>query len=350
MKVDVGLEGLRERIHAYCRENAIFGVLRVTVWDETVLRMQMGYADREAETPFFDGSMFTLYSLSKPFCVLGFLKLCERGLLELDGHPARFVPEAAGLDARVTFRHMLHHVSGLPDFEQNGEFARAHAPGYARYTREHLEKLARLPSYFAPGEGAMYANVNMVIPALAIENVTGMPYAEYMKKEVFGPLGMQTAVVDHEDLVIPYRVQGYALGEDGVPRPVKKSHDWLLGAGDIVGTVDDVYALHRAVGEGLLLSSETWRQVLTPHPKSGMGMGCTVSTWHGKRRITHNGGHTGFRTLHVHLPEEDFDLIFLSNSGYGDARNALSEMIHAAFFGEDQPKSGDLVAMDQGYI
>ena len=160
---------------------------------------------------------------------------------------------------------------------------------------------------------------------------------------------MHTATVDDEERHVPHRVQGYALGEDGTPVPVEKSHDWLLGAGDIVGTVKDVYALNRAIKEWLLLSPDLWRQVLTPHPKSGMGMGCTVSNWHGWRRITHNGGHTGFRTLHVQLPEEDFDLIFLSNSGYGNARNDISEMVYRAFFG-DSSDGGAEIAMDRGYI
>ena len=346
---DGRLRELERQIRAYCEAHQIFGVLRVTGKDEILFEMQTGYADLARQEPFTPKSVFSWYSLSKPFCVLGFLKLVDRGLVSLDEHPARTVPEAAGFDARVTFRHMLHHVSGIPDFEQNEEFARAHAPGYARYTRAHLAELSKYPSHFAPGEGGMYANVNMVIPALAIENVTGTSYADYMKREIFDPLGMQRAVVDHEELKIPHRVQGYGLDESGVPVPVEKSHDWLLGAGDLVGTVEDVYALNRAIKEGLLLSEDLWQQVLTPHPKNGMGMGCTVSNWHGWRRITHNGGHTGFRTLHVQLPEEDFDLIFLSNSGYGNARNDISEMVYRAFFG-DSSDGGAEIAMDRGYI
>ena len=84
-------------------------------------------------------------------------------------------------------------------------------------------------------------------------------------------------------------------------------------------------------------------------PDVHMGKGCTITQWHGKHRITHNGGHTGFRTLHVQLPEEDFDLIFLSNSGYGDARNAISEMVYRAFYG-DPAEEGAALAMDRGYI
>ena len=110
-----------------------------------------------------------------------------------------------------------------------------------------------------------------------------------------------------------------------------------------------MFALARAIKHRLLLKEETWKQVLTPSTISPFGMGCTVSEWHGKKRITHNGGHTGFRTLHIYLPDEDFDIIFLSNSGYGNARADISEMIFQTFFSSDdtltvQPE------MDKGYI
>ena len=59
----------------------------------------------------------------------------------------------------------------------------------------------------------------------------------------------------------------------------------------------------------------------------------------------------GFRTLHIWLPGDDFDVIFLSNSGYGDARVDLSEMIYTAFYGNENGEGGTLrVEMDKGYI
>jgi CubicO group peptidase (beta-lactamase class C family) len=186
-----------------------------------------------------------------------------------------------------------------------------------------------------------------VLCALIIENVSGIPYHEYMKKYVFEPLGVKTAVIDNELLNIENRVQGYGL-KDGEAVAVDKSHDWLLGAGDMVGTVDDVYALNGAVKNKLLLKEKTWREVLTPSPHNNMGMGCTVTNWHGKTRVNHNGGHAGFRTLHIHLLEDDFDVIFLSNSGYGCAREDLAEVIHDIFFGADNEEVHK-IEMDKGY-
>jgi len=338
---------LYEKIARYCQDNHISGVLRITLGGRIVHSQSMGYADFENKIPFSPESMFTLYSLTKPFCAIGLLKLKDKGLVDLDVHPATYVPEATGFDTRVTVRHLLHHISGLPDFEQNEEFARKYAPGYAKYIRQHLKQLVHYPSYFAPGTAAMYANINFVLCALIIENVTGMGYAQYMQKEVFEPLGMKTAVIDHKDAEITNFVKGYEYDNGFIPVP--KSYDWAFGAGDAVATVDDVYCLNKAIKNRLLLSEETWQQVLTPSPLNRMGMGCTVTRWHGQQRITHNGGSSGYRTLHIQMPEDDLDIVFLSNSGFGNARHDLSEMILQEFYGTDGSKA-EAIEMDKGYI
>jgi CubicO group peptidase (beta-lactamase class C family) len=175
-----------------------------------------------------------------------------------------------------------------------------------------------------------------------------MKYAEYMKREVFEPLGMVSAIVDDEDVIIKHRTKGYEL-MDGKIIPADRTLDWMLGAGDIVGTVDDVYCLNKAIKHRLMLKTDTWEEILTPSPLNSMGMGCTVSRWHGKRRITHNGGSKGFRTLHIQLPEDDFDIIFLSNSGWGNARKDIADAIYEIYYG-DKTVSGYDVKMDVGYI
>lgn len=338
---------LREKITNYCQENQIFGVLRVTVKDKIVYQQEMGYADLERKVPFTDASMFTFYSMSKPLCAIGLLKLKDQGLVDLDAHPSKYVPEAEGFHEKVTIRQMLQHISGLPDFEQIPEFAEKYAPGLPEKTREHLKLLTAYPNYFEPGTAGKYTNINFVLSALIIENVTGVSYPEYMNKEVFEPLGMKTAQIDRGQY-IPNRVQGYDL-QDGKSVPVEKWRDWAIGAGDVIGTVDDAYCLNLAIKNRLVLSNETWEEALTPTPINKKAMGSTVIPWHGKHRIFHNGGHMGFRTLHLQLPEDDFDIILMSNSGYGDARNDLIEFIYEAFYGED----GSLVEkmdMDTGYI
>lgn len=342
------LKNLDIKLKEYCQFQKISGVLRVTVKEKIEYQTSFGYANDQNKTEFTDHSMVTFYSMSKPFCAMGLLKLKDAGLIDLDSHPKKYLPEANGFDERITIRHLLHHVSGLPDFEQNVEFCSRYKPGTADKLREHLKLLMAYPSYFAPNTNSMYANVNFVIPALIIENVTGLAYSTYMEKEIFQPLGMKNAVVDNEKLFIKNRVQGYAL-KDGVRIPVEKSFNWLLGAGDIVGTVDDAYCLNTAYKNRLLLNEGTWDEILTPSPLNQMGLGNIILTWHGKRRINHNGGHHGFRTLHVYLPEDDFDIILLLNSGYGNARNDIAEIVYQAFYDNDRA-CGVCIEMDKGYV
>ena len=109
-----------------------------------------------------------------------------------------------------------------------------------------------------------------------------------------------------------------------------------MGAGDINGDIHDVYCLNHAIKKQLLLSAETWNEILTPSPINDFGCGCSITMWHGKKRITHSGGHIGFRNLHIQLPEDDFDIILLSNCGTVDARDPLSEAVNEAYYGTEK--------------
>lgn len=335
-------------INWYTKENKNTGCLRVTLKDEIIYEKYIGFADIEKQIPVNKKSMFTLYSLSKPFCAIGLMKLKDKNLVDIDCHPAKYVPECQAFDNRLTIRQILHHISGLPDFVQTAHFEQIYQSGLPNQIRDQLLELAEYPMLFEPGTKAMYANINFIICALIIENVSNMRYDEYMKREVFEPLGMYSAMVDNKNLSVSNRVKGYEIENDRIIA-CGPELNWMFGAGDIIASVDDVYCLNKAIKHKLLLTHKTWKEVLTPSELNSMGIGCTISSWHGKKRITHNGGCTGFRTLHIQLPEDDFDIIFLSNSGWGEARNDYAEAIYEAYYGKDDI-ADEKVSMDVGYI
>ena len=169
-----------------------------------------------------------------------------------------------------------------------------------------------------------------------------------MREQVFLPLGMKKALVDHKGLQIENRVKGYTK-KNGEIIPQEKCHFAMFGAGDILATPDDVYRLYFGITEKKLISDKAWDIMLTPSPINNMGCGCTVANWHGYKRIINNGGCDGFRLMHFYLPEDDFDAIILSNYGFGEARPTIAEFIYETFLSD---KSGETVAieMDKGYI
>lgn len=310
-----------EKVRAYAAEHPVSGQVRLTVCDEVLYDGFFGCADADTGRPFAGGDRFTLYSLTKPFVAMGLLRLADEGRVDLDAHPSRYVPEAEGFDGRVTVRLLLHHESGLPDFLQTEGFTRRPAP-----LREQIRELSACPSFFAPGEGSRYSNINFTLCALIIESVSGLHYAEYMKRFVFEPLGMKTVSVDDGKTPVPRLVSG-SRAVDGKLVSVSRCTEYLFGAGDLTGTAEDVYALNRAVKHRLILKPDTWDMALTPAPVSGFGMGCYVGFLHGHPRVMHTGGHTGFRNLHLHLTEEDIDLILLLNCENAAAREDITEIL-----------------------
>lgn len=337
-------------LEAFIGNHPFSGSLRITVKDKILYQRHFGFSDFEKETVLTACSMFTFYSLSKPFCAIGLMKLKDSGKISLDDHPGKYVPEARKLDPNITVYQLLHHISGIPDFEQTTAFAQTHRPGTDDRIRGHLSEISNYPNLFAPGSDVKYANINFILSALIIEAVSGMKYADYMRQEVFLPLGMHTAVVDKPGLSIPNRVQGYEERK-GKLVPVEKSTDWMLGAGDIAGTVDDVYCLNTAIKNRLLLTPESWDAILSPASLvTNYGMGCWVSEWRGKQRITHSGGHLGFRTFHAQFLEDDFDVILLSNIAWEtDIRDYLCGIVFDAYYGSSANSTAS-TPMDTGYI
>ncbi len=335
-------------LEEYYKNNKNSGCLRVTLKDEVIYEKFIGYADIENKVEFTNKSMFTLYSLSKPFCAIGLMKLKDKGLIDINRHPGVYLNEAKGFPDELTIKHLLQHVSGVPDFDNDTDFMEKYEGETSEQLRNNLLLLTKENMLFAPGTKHNYTNTNFIICALIIESVSGMEYAEYMKKEVFEPLGMQDTYIYSKKLGSNGLVKGYEMTENGIA-PIERAKEWILGGADVVSTIDDVYCLNKAIKNKLLLSSESWDEILTPNPLNSMGLGCRINEWHGKERIVHNGGWYGFRTMHVQLPKYDFDIILLLNSGWGYPREDIIEAVHNAYYGNNALKSDEL-KMDEGYI
>jgi CubicO group peptidase (beta-lactamase class C family) len=111
------------------------------------------------------------------------MMLVDRGQLTLEDRVAAFVPRfAANGKQEVTVRHLMTHTSGLPDDEK---LRQAHKPLAA-----FIEEICKLPLLFAPGTKLSYQSMGIAVLAEIVHQVTGQTLAEFLRKEVFGPLAM----------------------------------------------------------------------------------------------------------------------------------------------------------------
>ena len=171
---------------------------------------QAGFADREGGVPFGRDTVCRIYSMSKPVTAVAAMLLVERGALDLGSWLGDFIPSFQNpqvwengkkVPARrnILVKDLLNMTSGIsyPGTDESGqEVARVFEEADARLygddpmtTVELAEKLGKCGLAFHPGDKWMYGSSADVLGAV-IEKVSGMPYGEFLRREIFEPLGM----------------------------------------------------------------------------------------------------------------------------------------------------------------
>jgi CubicO group peptidase (beta-lactamase class C family) len=243
-----------------------------------------GLMDRERARPMQDDTIFRIYSMTKPITSVALMQLYERGLFQLNDPVHRVIP--AWRDHRVyvsgegehlvtrppprpmTFRHVLSHTSGL-------SYGRTEHPVDKVYQGLHIsrargetlqtfvDKLARVPLHFAPGERWMYSYATDVCGHL-VEALSGESLDAYFEKHIFEPLGMKDTAFS----VAPGKLDRFAANYQRMPDKSLKLIDdperttyamqptFLSGGGGLTGTTADYLRFCEMLRRGGKLDGE----------------------------------------------------------------------------------------------
>ncbi len=142
--------------------------------------------------PMQPDSIFLVASITKPVVVSGVMLLVERGHLLLDDPACRYVPEF-GVNGKenITLRHLMTHTSGLPDMlPENQALREAHAP-----MAEFIRRICTLTPNFAAGTNIQYQSAGIAILGEIAQRVSGLPLADFLRREIFEPLGMHNTAL-----------------------------------------------------------------------------------------------------------------------------------------------------------
>lgn len=198
-----------------------------------------GYADREKKTPIKRDTIFRLFSMTKPITAAATMLLVERGQLDLRDPVSQYIPsfreqtvwnpggEPRPVSREICVYDLLNMTSGIP-YPENWEgcspsgllmddlfqkLKADQAEGQRLTTREWIDRIARVPLAFQPGERWMYGLSADVLGAV-IEVVTGKRYGEFLREEIFTPLEMpDTAFYVPEDKLWRF-AQNYNWNEE----------------------------------------------------------------------------------------------------------------------------------------
>jgi CubicO group peptidase (beta-lactamase class C family) len=285
--------------------------------DSVLLARGYGFANQELHAPATDSSVYGVGSLTKPFTAAAIVLLSQQGKLKLDDPIAKYLPEGSKVWSGVTIRHLLTHTSGVPQ-DTTLDYVRD-------YTETQLVRSAAQPLQFTPGDRESYSSTGYALLGIIIHRVTGQPWGDFVRDQIFRPLGMRTARVNSDSDIVPNRAAGYYLVNDSL-----RNAEWVSPS--INSTADcclsfTVRDLARfAVGlnhakplgrEGLELS---WTPVRLNHDGSyPYGLGWNIVEQRGYRRIGHSGAWRGFHATFQRYPDFDLTVIVLLNQSQSNS-------------------------------
>lgn len=172
----------------FCNDGTISSAALVVGRGSTIVQPQLfGKQSLNGEGPLREDAMFLVASITKPIVASAALLLVERGLLTLSDKVTDYIPEFGknGKNA-VRIRHLLTHTSGLPDMlPDNVDLRKKHASLSA-----FVEGTCEVELDFPAGRGVRYQSMGFAILGEIIQRVTGVPCADFVRREIFEPLGM----------------------------------------------------------------------------------------------------------------------------------------------------------------
>jgi CubicO group peptidase (beta-lactamase class C family) len=303
----------------------LFAALRGKRWDDAALVLERATTGKQVDAAVLHvvhrgesftrhfgkaasgDAMFLLGSISKPINVTAVMTLFDRGKFQLDDRVKKFLPAftGGGRDA-VTVRHLLTHVSGLPDqLANNNELRKKHAP-----LKEFAVQAMRTRLDFAPGARYQYSSMGILLAARAAELISGTDLLTLVHRTVFQPLGMKHSAQGlgrfKLEEMVSCQMEG-AAPESGGGDPKAREWDWnspywrKLGApwGGTHASAPDVA---RFLGEflearGKVVKPKTARLMVKNHNPKGLtprGLGFGVGKESGSPGCSERTfGHTG---------------------------------------------------------
>jgi CubicO group peptidase (beta-lactamase class C family) len=292
-----------------------------------------GVADAARGTPITQHTVFRIGSISKTFTAIAVLQLRDRGLVDLDDPVGEHLRSYRLAPARTSFppttiRHLLTHTGGIGEFRGLADLFRPTiglalprdrpAPSLADYYRGELRVEVE------PGTKWAYANHGFATLGQLVEDVSGEPFASYMRGHIFGPLGMDSTDFVRTDRIQDHLATGYALRKQGL-KAVKDREIAVQPAGSVFSTTADMarYAAALLGGDGghepflpPEMLAEMFEPQYQPDPRlPGIGLSFLRGDLGGHRTVGHDGGWPGFISTMVVAPDDGLAALAFTNAG-----------------------------------
>jgi CubicO group peptidase (beta-lactamase class C family) len=225
-----------------------------------------------------------------------------------------------------------------------------------------LDMWARKPLDFDPGTQWQYSNTNFVIAGLIVEKASGMPLLDFLSKNIFTPLHMQSVINIDQNRLTETDATGYFRYALGPLHPApKEGKGWLFAAGELAMPAEDLARWDISMMNQSLLKPASYRQMETEILlKNGLGtrygLGVMVREELDRRAIEHGGEVSGFTSENIVFPDDHVAIVVFTNQDSIDASGVIARRIAPLLFPredaskEDQQARNIFESLQQGKI
>jgi CubicO group peptidase (beta-lactamase class C family) len=205
-----GLAALDARVKEAVDKGEVAGVSHILIKDGQVALFNMYGAQAYGGPPITENTLFRIRSMTKPVTGVAMMQLYEKGLWKPEDPITKFLPEMANLKVAVgenpdgtiktepakrapTMHELMTHTAGFgyglsAASAVDREFIKNH-PMAQKDLDALVRRTAEIPLLFNPGERWSYS-IAVDLQGAIVERLSGMPFGEYLEKNIFAPLAM----------------------------------------------------------------------------------------------------------------------------------------------------------------
>jgi D-alanyl-D-alanine carboxypeptidase len=296
-----------------------------------VVEKSFGTSDAAGQVRITNRTRFSIASAGKMLTAVAIGRLVDRGTVQFDAPIGKYLPNLKPEVAAITIAQLLNHTSGLGDYFIPKNKADIDA---ARTATDLLPLALEIPPAFEPGSRRAYSNSGFVVLGAIIEKISGVSYAEFVRREILEPLGMSNTRLDAHGAAVPMTwMSPEGMLKKAVPSPLVQLR--ASPAGGFFSTPSDISVFLTALADGRLLSHATLTALLLPRADPGGGAGVygygfnvTIKP---PGRVGHGGGAPGINAEVALYPETGWQLIALSNNDPPSASRMVTVLERTIF-------------------
>jgi len=273
------------------------------------------------------------------------MQLVEKDKMQLDAPIQRYVPSFPQKQWPVTVRQLLGHLSGVRHYVGDAELDS---------TRHYGDLTAPLKIFaedlllFEPGTKYSYTTYGFNLLGAAVESVSRIKFADYLRVNIFKPAAMSHIGPDDVYAIVPHRARGYRLtANQQLENCALADTSNKIPGGGMLSTAGDLVAFALALNSGKLVAPKTRDLMFTAqHLRDGVrdgarddsashyGMGWSIAEFEGRRVAAHGGGQQGISTYLMLFPDESLSIAVMLNrerAPAGDIAHKIAGIVSSKF-------------------